>query len=425
MHKVVVERPRHGRSWATSKAPPKPPFEDSPRYESMKANHTRRKWFSDLLGPLRRWLQSQVGRSWNDVYSEACAVIKPDSIIRAHVKTHLLEFVERNTFIHAGKVCILDTSYRGGVKPVSEISWRRSLFFVHPETTLLQPIPQMSKRAWRAREPKPAATRHWVKRNVALQEIRGLWFECHFEVVPVGVRFRAYDHALERMVTRSELTRHDKEYYLCTLKRQLSKRELRRFGLRNKPTLNSLAAQSSIGCTRRRLTTALQVSAGRRSWVIGHCRLAVQIRLRVSTRVAQFAERQCYPDRSLPARILMGRSCGLSPVIGSSPICSTRRGSSSMVEQPPQGVFHGVPCPSAISSRRVPRSTATHNIGGRMANTINDSQDSNFEITSKRRKGFPSETQVKRGVRVVHGNKELFEKLGRNDLCPCGSGRSF
>ena len=60
-----------------------------------------------------------------------------------------------------------------------------------------------------------------------------------------------------------------------------------------------------------------------------------------------------------------------------------------------------------------------------MANHIHDSDDSNIEITSKRRKGFPSETQVKRGVRVVHGNKELFEKLGRNDLCPCGSGHRF
>ncbi|HOC01293.1 MAG TPA: SEC-C metal-binding domain-containing protein [Verrucomicrobiota bacterium] len=56
---------------------------------------------------------------------------------------------------------------------------------------------------------------------------------------------------------------------------------------------------------------------------------------------------------------------------------------------------------------------------------MHDSEDSSLEITSKRRKGFPSETQVKRGVRVVHGNKELSEKLGRNDLCPCGSGRSF
>jgi uncharacterized protein YecA (UPF0149 family) len=48
-----------------------------------------------------------------------------------------------------------------------------------------------------------------------------------------------------------------------------------------------------------------------------------------------------------------------------------------------------------------------------------------FERTSKRRKGFPSETHVKRGTRIVHGDKELIEKLGRNDLCPCQSGRRF
>jgi SEC-C motif len=48
-----------------------------------------------------------------------------------------------------------------------------------------------------------------------------------------------------------------------------------------------------------------------------------------------------------------------------------------------------------------------------------------FEVTSKRRRGFPSESEVKRGDRLVHGDKELIEKLGRNDLCPCGSGRRF
>jgi len=35
---------------------------------------------------------------------------------------------------------------------------------------------------------------------------------------------------------------------------------------------------------------------------------------------------------------------------------------------------------------------------------------------SKRRKGFPPEPQVKHGVRVVHGDKGLVEKVGRNDL---------
>jgi uncharacterized protein YecA (UPF0149 family) len=45
-----------------------------------------------------------------------------------------------------------------------------------------------------------------------------------------------------------------------------------------------------------------------------------------------------------------------------------------------------------------------------------------FEPMSKRRKGYPSETEVKRGVRIIQG-KQLEEKLGRNDLCPCGSGQ--
>ncbi|MEW6641670.1 MAG: SEC-C metal-binding domain-containing protein [Pseudomonadota bacterium] len=48
-----------------------------------------------------------------------------------------------------------------------------------------------------------------------------------------------------------------------------------------------------------------------------------------------------------------------------------------------------------------------------------------FAITRKRRKSFPSETHVKRGRRLVHGDVELTEKLGRNDLCPCGSARKF
>ena len=44
---------------------------------------------------------------------------------------------------------------------------------------------------------------------------------------------------------------------------------------------------------------------------------------------------------------------------------------------------------------------------------------------SKRRRGFPSETKVKAGPRIVHGDKLLEEKFGRNDLCPCASGKLF
>ena len=277
MHKVVIERPRwnpgpgkHGRRANL-------PVELLPKFEGIKRPHICRKGLTDLLGPLKRWLLSQVGRYWNDVYSEACAVIKPDSPIRAHVKTHLLEFVERNTFMHEGKVCVLDTGYLGKPVPVSANCRYRSLFFVHPETGLLVSSPRLSKRAWRARKPKPPATIHWIRKGVALQQIRGLWFECHFEVVPVDIRFRAYDHALERVVTRSELTRHDKAYCLCTLKRQLSKRELRHYGFHNSPIPLRTEAQPSIDHSCR-FKTALQLSAGRRLWVLVNPAIPVRIR---------------------------------------------------------------------------------------------------------------------------------------------------
>jgi uncharacterized protein YecA (UPF0149 family) len=48
-----------------------------------------------------------------------------------------------------------------------------------------------------------------------------------------------------------------------------------------------------------------------------------------------------------------------------------------------------------------------------------------FEPMSKRRRGYPSEQRVKCGVRIVNGGKLLAEKLGRNDLCPCGSSKRF
>lgn len=47
------------------------------------------------------------------------------------------------------------------------------------------------------------------------------------------------------------------------------------------------------------------------------------------------------------------------------------------------------------------------------------------EVMSKRRHGFPSEARVKAGVRIVHGDKLLSEKLGRRDQCPCGSALRF
>src|SRR6202000_3285217 len=145
----------------------------------------------DLFGPLRRWVRSQVGRPWNDVYSEACAVIDPGDYVRVHVKTHLLEFVERNTFMHDGKVCVLGRWSRSA-EPLVESVWWREKFSVHPETWLLLVSQRTSRRAPLAREPKKPETFRWIGRGIALQQIRGLWFECYFRAVSADFRFGGY-----------------------------------------------------------------------------------------------------------------------------------------------------------------------------------------------------------------------------------------
>src|SRR5207237_1017983 len=96
MHKIIVERPRYGGGRERYNRRANVPIEDRPMSESMRAPHTDRKSFGENLAPLRRWLRSQVGRLWDDIYSEACSVIKPDSTVRNHIKGHLLEMVERD-----------------------------------------------------------------------------------------------------------------------------------------------------------------------------------------------------------------------------------------------------------------------------------------------------------------------------------------
>ena len=94
-----------------------------------------------------------------------------------------------------------------------------------------------------------------------------------------------------------------------------------------------------------------------------------------------------------------------------------------MVQCPVQQKF----CPVGLAARQGLKAVIIYPepLGGVPCDTKNSLTNPPFERTSKRRRGYPSETHVKRGRRVVHGDKELFEKLGRNDLCPCGSGRRF
>jgi hypothetical protein len=62
-----------------------------------------RKVLNENLAPLRRFLQQRVGRSWDAVRSEICAVIAPRSAVQKHVLDHVAEMVEQNVVMIDGR----------------------------------------------------------------------------------------------------------------------------------------------------------------------------------------------------------------------------------------------------------------------------------------------------------------------------------
>ncbi|EEF62206.1 hypothetical protein Cflav_PD6482 [Pedosphaera parvula Ellin514] len=235
MHKVIVERPRGGGGCGKQNRRANIPFEDRPRFQGIKRAHVRRKWFGEHLGPLRRWLRSQVGRPWNEVYSEACKVIKPDSVVRNHIKFHLLEMVIRHTFMNEGEIWCFDSNWRMAGGPVNQIAGRCKPFYVHPETGILCEQVWWRKRAtyFEKEAQQRSETQRQLSRNVRLIKLNGLWFECQMEFFRETQNPTPYDVALGRQVYGSISCKMYGDYVHCVAKRQLSRKELRRYGLSN------------------------------------------------------------------------------------------------------------------------------------------------------------------------------------------------
>lgn len=257
MHKVVVERPRWNPGPGKQLRQANLEFDLLPLREGIRRRHRCRKSFTDLLGPLRRWLQAQLGRPWNDVYSEACAVIKPDSVVRAHIKTHLLEMVERQTFMHEGRICVLDER-AGLIVPVHKrvSRWRR--FYVDPNTGLLR-----GDLLWQRRGPRTDrsrreldAVRRWTSDGRLLVKIQQSWFEFLIGTFGADSATRPFDRLFNARLSVSHAWEVYGRSIYCRAKRQLSGRELRQFSLSNSvddssPDLFSLLGEDLVGRIQR------------------------------------------------------------------------------------------------------------------------------------------------------------------------------
>ena len=253
MHKVVVERPRWNPGPGKNGRRANLPDELLPKFEGIKRPHSRRKGLTDLLGPLRRWLHAQLGRPWNDVYSEAAAVIKPDSVIRAHIKTHLLEFVERHTFLRDGQVWCFSGWWSVEEMPVERAGRHRSSFYVHPQTGLLCEIPIRPRHRWRDKKAEQRVlTQRWLNEKTLLRQLNGCWFECRMEEFPgrfvKGDSPWRFDFAEKKMICRSGATAIYGDNFYCVAKHQLSQRELRKLGVSNHHAERSRQPAITLAC---------------------------------------------------------------------------------------------------------------------------------------------------------------------------------
>src|SRR5262249_24088639 len=153
------ERPRLGRTGSNKAKGSRKRLqqgwpENLPRHEGIKRHcQGRTKHFNEHLGPLRRFLMSNVGRPWDKVFSEISAHINVNSVVQAHIRTHLFQYVAVHVILIDGVPCSTEGRFYG--QPLRGTWW--PLFYVCPRTGLLRRIKPSPRRSPR---PRPEAPRY-------------------------------------------------------------------------------------------------------------------------------------------------------------------------------------------------------------------------------------------------------------------------
>ncbi|HVY85792.1 MAG TPA: hypothetical protein VG943_11700 [Caulobacterales bacterium] len=146
MAKVIVERPRRGRSWAKAAKPGRTRvvLDDDGAPTAARApvgRPARTKELNENLSPLKRFLASQVGRPWDKVYADISEHLKPTSTVQQHVRDHLEDFVAIKCRMRDG---VLHYVARFGGE--EKLGAYGPHFFVHPRTGLLKRNPLRTRR---------------------------------------------------------------------------------------------------------------------------------------------------------------------------------------------------------------------------------------------------------------------------------------
>lgn len=248
MH-VIIDRPRIGGDGGKSILPKgtkrrqnKIPLDEQPKFQSS-ARYRQYGWeakkLNEHLSPLRRWLNKQVGRDWDEVWSEICKGLSVHNAIASHVRDHADQYVQKNCSIGEDGVVYNSIGHRV----------RNHRFYVDPRDNTLQRTPYIT---WKPYQKK----KDYVPGKNNLHRyycVKGIWYEVFFEEVKctcgkmtkpskygTGSRLSPcdcknyFDDVLQSpIVSIHELKRLYGLYMVAVSKKQLNKKEIKKLKLRS------------------------------------------------------------------------------------------------------------------------------------------------------------------------------------------------
>jgi hypothetical protein len=249
MHEVIIERPRWGSRMRHARrlrrVDPKRTSQHDPESLPFRVGHgraaslnKRTKEFSDLLGPLKRYLARQVNRPWDKVWSEICKNLKAENPAQRHVRLHVHDFVAINTCVRDGAVWVVDRW--GRADPLAD---GHEELYVDPRTRILRRNKFHKQYRQRRREKAADAAR---ERALRMREISPFlqahllddqWWEV--TLAPVRAEYYWCDwHPASDVVIGAGLTRlradelYGRRGVYAVKRRQLKSAEIARLGLK-------------------------------------------------------------------------------------------------------------------------------------------------------------------------------------------------
>ena len=153
------------------------------------------KSFGETLSPLYRYLEKQVNRPWDKVYSEICRQFDTRKIINSHILAHIYDVVAKreDVVILDGRVYIRNYSH----EPTAlKDSFRR--MYVDPRDGILKrnreyrSPGQHNKELARDRQAIVDANKVIVSEKEEFFRVKGIWFKATIDVLPLKPSVRLY-----------------------------------------------------------------------------------------------------------------------------------------------------------------------------------------------------------------------------------------